>query len=185
MTLTIPTILTLFRIALLPVVVVLFLLPYDWVRPACAVIFAIAGITDWLDGYLARRLNQTSRFGAFLDPVADKLLVAVALILLVSDDPRAWVSIPAMIIVGREILVSALREWMAEVGAGARVAVSMIGKVKTTAQLFAVFFMLYAQPLLGLPVYRIGLVLLQVAAFLTIVSMISYLRAALRAQPQD
>lgn len=181
MILTLPTALTLFRIALLPVVVLLFYLPFDWVRPACATIFAIAGITDWLDGYLARRLNQSSAFGAFLDPVADKLLVAVVLILLVAEDPRIWVTIPAIIIVGREIIVSALREWMAEVGGSAKVAVSMLGKVKTAVQLFAVFFMLYFQPLplLGLPTYELGLFLLELAAVLTIVSMVAYLRAAL------
>lgn len=181
MIITLPTALTLFRIALLPVVVVLFYLPFDWVRPACATIFAIAGITDWLDGYLARRLNQSSSFGAFLDPVADKLLVAIALILLVGDDPRIWVTIPAMIIVGREIIVSALREWMAEVGSSSKVSVSMLGKIKTTVQLFAVFFMLYLQPmpLVGLPTYELGLFLLVLAAVLTIVSMVAYLRAAL------
>ena len=128
-TFTLPTILTLLRLALLPVVVVLFYLPFDWVRPACAIVFAIAGITDWLDGYLARRLNQTSPFGAFLDPVADKVLVAASLILLVADDPRVWVTLPAMVIIGREIIVSALREWMAEIGSSARVAVSMLGKI--------------------------------------------------------
>ncbi len=181
MIMTVPTALTLFRIALLPVVVLLFYLPFDWVRPACATIFAIAGITDWLDGYLARRLNQSSAFGAFLDPVADKLLVAIALILLVAEDPRIWVTIPAMIIVGREIIVSALREWMAEIGSSAKVAVSMLGKVKTAVQLFAVFFMLYFQPMpiLAWPTYELGLFLLQLAAVLTIVSMVAYLKAAL------
>lgn len=182
MIMTVPTALTLFRIALLPVVVVLFYLPFDWVRPGCAAIFAIAGITDWLDGYLARRLNQSSPFGAFLDPVADKLLVAVVLILLVAEDPRIWVSIPAMIIVGREIIVSALREWMAELGNSRKVSVSMLGKVKTTVQLFAVFFMLYQQPLLGLPIYQLGLLLLGLAAILTLMSMVAYLRAALGTQ---
>ena len=182
MTYTLPNMLTFFRIALLPVVVLLFLLPFEGLRPFCAFTFAVAGLTDWLDGYLARRLNQSSRFGAFLDPVADKLLVAVALILLVADDPRIWVSIPAMVIVGREILVSALREWMAEVGARSKVAVSMLGKVKTVAQIFAVFFMLYLKPLFGLPVYDLGVGLLQVAAVLTIVSMVSYLRAAMKSE---
>ena len=116
MNLNIPNILSLTRIAVVPVFVVVFYLPFAWANVATAAIFAIAAFTDWLDGYLARRLNQTSRFGAFLDPVADKLLVAVALILLVAADPTPWLTIPAIIIIGREIAISALREWMAEIG---------------------------------------------------------------------
>lgn len=178
MNLNIPNILTLTRIAAIPVFVLVFYLPFAWANIATATIFAFAGFTDWLDGYLARKLNQTSRFGAFLDPVADKLMVAVALILLVAADPGPWLAIPAAIIIGREIAISALREWMAQIGERAQVAVSYIGKIKTTAQMLALFLLLYREPLSGLPVYEVGLVLLYLAAALTLWSMIIYLRAA-------
>ncbi|WP_126455106.1 CDP-diacylglycerol--glycerol-3-phosphate 3-phosphatidyltransferase [Sulfuriflexus mobilis] len=178
MNLNIPNILTLTRIAAIPVFVLVFYLPFSWANMATAAIFAFAGFTDWLDGYLARKLNQTSRFGAFLDPVADKLMVAVALILLVAADPGPWLAIPAAIIIGREIAISALREWMAQIGERAQVAVSYIGKIKTTAQMLALFLLLYREPLSELPVYEVGLVLLYVAAALTLWSMIIYLRAA-------
>ena len=140
--------------------------------------FAAAGLTDWLDGYLARKLGQTSAFGAFLDPVADKLMVAVALVLLVQANPRPFVTIPAAIIIGREITVSALREWMAQIGAGHRVSVSTFGKVKTIAQFVGISFMLYKLEILGLPIFEMGWVLLVVAAGLTLWSMMLYLRAA-------
>jgi CDP-diacylglycerol--glycerol-3-phosphate 3-phosphatidyltransferase/cardiolipin synthase len=168
-----------------PVFVVVFYLPFAWANVATAAIFAVAGFTDWLDGYLARKLDQTSRFGAFLDPVADKVLVAVALILLVSADPGAWLAIPAVIIIGREIAISALREWMAEVGERAQVAVNHIGKIKTTAQMLALFFLLYKSPIGGVPIYETGLVLLYIAATLTLWSMIIYLRAAWPALNSD
>lgn len=174
----IPNILTLLRIVLIPVFVLLFYLPFGWARTVCALVFALAAVTDWLDGYLARRWSQTSPFGAFLDPVADKLMVAVALLLLVQSEPTPALAIPAAVIIGREITISALREWMAELGARAQVAVSMIGKVKTTVQMIAILLMIYEQPLMGLPIYTIGFVLLYIAAILTLWSMVVYLRAA-------
>lgn len=184
MSLNLPNLLTYGRIALIPLMVAVFYLPYAWAGPVSALIFALAGLTDWLDGYLARRLGQESHFGAFLDPVADKLIVAVALIMLVDRDPspdgNLWLSLAAMVIVGREITISALREWMAGIGQRARVAVSYVGKVKTTVQMVAIFMLLYRLPLWGLPVYEIGLWALYLAAALTLWSMILYLRAALR-----
>ncbi|MGD8324796.1 MAG: CDP-diacylglycerol--glycerol-3-phosphate 3-phosphatidyltransferase [Gammaproteobacteria bacterium] len=173
-----PNSLTWVRIVVIPLVVVLFLLPNDWARPAAAFVFVFAGITDYLDGYLARRLNQISGFGAFLDPVADKLMVSTALVLLVAADPRPIMAILAAIIIGREITVSALREWMAELGERAHVAVSILGKLKTTMQIAGLSFLIYAHDLYGLPTYRIGEILLLVAAVLTIASMVDYLRAA-------
>ncbi len=180
---TIPNLLTSFRILLVPVFVVFFYLPVDWAHQAAAYIFMIAAITDWFDGYLARRLNQTSAFGAFLDPVADKVMVAVALILLVdqnpTDYPSIFMTVAAVIIIGREITISALREWMAGVGARTSVAVSVIGKIKTTAQMVALTWLLYAQPMLGIPLLEFGFVLLYIAVFLTLWSMIDYISSAL------
>ncbi len=182
MKLNVPNVLTLFRIVLIPVFVGVYLLPYAWVNVAAALIFALAAVTDWLDGYFARRLNQISAFGAFLDPVADKLMVAVALILIVDQNPTAWpgvwLAIPAAVIVGREIAVSALREWMAELGARKTIAVSVIGKIKTATQMVAILFLLYQQPLLSVPVVAIGFALLYLSAILTLWSMIMYLQAA-------
>ncbi len=175
---SIPTLLTLARIGLIPVFVVCFYLPYSWSNEATLAIFLIAAFTDWLDGYLARRLNQTSKFGAFLDPVADKMMVAVALVLLVQANPSVWLAIPAAIIIMREIAVSALREWMAEIGESANVGVSMLGKIKTTAQMVAISMLLYHEPLKEFMVYETGLVLMYVAAVLTFWSMILYLKAA-------
>ncbi len=173
-----PTLLTLLRIVMLPIIVVVFYLDYPWARPAAAFIFFLAALTDWLDGYLARLWNQESRFGAFLDPVADKLMVATVLILLVEFDQSPWLTIPAIIIIGREITISALREWMAEMGQRGRVAVGWLGKVKTTLQMAALALLLYLYDFAGLPIYKIGLVALYIAAFLTIWSMFDYLRAA-------
>lgn len=170
--------LTWLRIAAIPAVVVVFYLPGEWSRPAAAMIFALAGATDWLDGYMARRLGQTSQFGAFLDPVADKLMVAVALVLILQADPRIVIAVVAAIIIGREITVSALREWMAELGARSRVAVSGIGKAKTTMQMIGLGCMLFTKPVFGLPVHDIGLALLIVAAGITLWSMVGYMRAA-------
>lgn len=181
MTITLPTALTLGRIALVPVLVLLFYLPSEWSRPAAALAFALAGLTDWLDGYLARRLDQHSPFGAFLDPVADKVMVAIVLVMLVEDNPSVWLALPAMVIIGREIVVSALREWMAELGHRAHVAVSGFGKLKTIAQMVALLLMLYLEPILGLPIYQIGFVLLYLSAVLTLYSMVEYFRAGLRA----
>ena len=174
----VPNLLTLLRIVLIPVFVIVFFLPWVYAAQACAVVFALAGVTDWLDGYLARRLHQVSSMGAFLDPVADKLMVATALILLVQSDPTPALAVPALIIIGREITISALREWMAELGARAQVAVSVIGKIKTAVQMVAIFMLIFKVDIWGLPVYLIGYVLLYVAAILTLWSMIVYLRAA-------
>jgi CDP-diacylglycerol--glycerol-3-phosphate 3-phosphatidyltransferase/cardiolipin synthase len=174
----IPNILTVLRILLIPVFVVLFYVPVSWSNLVCAVVFALAAITDWMDGYLARRWAQVSPIGAFLDPVADKLMVAVALVLLVQAEPRPELAIPAAIIIGREITISALREWMAELGARATVAVSLVGKFKTAVQMIAILLLIYREPLLGVPVYTIGFALLYLAAVLTLWSMVVYLRAA-------
>ena len=178
MNLNLPNILTLFRIGLIPVFGVVFVLPQGWSNGVSAAIFALAGITDWLDGYLARRMGLTSAFGAFLDPVADKLMVATALVALVAVNPTPWFAVPAAVIIGREIAVSALREWMAELGKRARVSVSTIGKVKTAGQMVAIVLLLLRKNTFGLPTHDIGLLLLYIAAVLTIWSMIIYLRAA-------
>ena len=174
----IPNTLTALRIFLVPVLVIVFYLPFKWTPMACAAIFAVAAATDWADGFLARRLSQISTFGAFLDPVADKLMVAVALVLLLHRDPALWLAIPAAIIISREIVVSALRELMAELGQRATVAVATLGKIKTVAQMGALLLMLYRQDLGPIPVYWIGAVLLYVATVLTIWSMMIYLRVA-------
>ena len=174
----IPNILTLSRIVMLPVFVIFFYLPVSWHYLAACVIFVLAAITDGLDGYYARKLGQTSALGAFLDPVADKLMVAVVLVLLVEDQPSIWLAIPAAIIIGREITISALREWMAEIGAGSKVAVSGYGKLKTICQMVALGFLIYHNDLFGIPIYTIGMVLLYIASILTIWSMILYLKAA-------
>ena len=171
-----PNLLTLLRICLIPVFVGIYYVQAPWAPFACALVFTLAALTDWLDGYLARRWQQTSPFGAFLDPVADKLMVAVALVLLVQSDPRAMLALPAAVIIGREITVSALREWMAEVGARARVAVSRIGKFKTTAQMVAIILLILVGP--ASPFYGLGMLLLYIAAVLTLWSMLVYLRAA-------
>jgi CDP-diacylglycerol--glycerol-3-phosphate 3-phosphatidyltransferase/cardiolipin synthase len=174
----IPNILTILRILLIPVFVIVFYTDAPWAPYLAAAVFGAAALTDWLDGYLARLWNQTSPLGAFLDPVADKLMVAVALVLLVQYDPRTLVALPAMVIIGREITVSALREWMAEVGARAKVAVSMIGKIKTTAQMISIVLMILRDTVFGPWVYGLGVVLLYVAAVLTLWSMVLYMRAA-------
>lgn len=178
MKLTLPTAVTLFRIALIPLFVVVFYLPFVWANLAAAAIFALASFSDWVDGFLARALKQESSFGAFLDPVADKLMVVVAIILLVQAHPSIYMAVPSLIIVAREISISALREWMAGLGSSASVKVSFIGKAKTTAQLFSLFLMIYDEPINGIPVFEIGLGFYFLAAVLTIVSMFIYLRAA-------
>lgn len=177
---TLPTTLTFARILLIPALVVAFYLPLEGAPAIAAGIFVLAALTDWLDGYLARLLGQTSPFGAFLDPVADKLMVAVALVLLVHAYPTAWMVIPAAIIIGREIAISALREWMAEVGKRAHVAVSFLGKIKTISQMVAIILLLMQSDVLGLPVVMTGFVLLYVAALFTLISMTIYLLAAWR-----
>ena len=174
----VPNTLTAMRILLVPVLVVVFYLPIPWAPQACAAIFALAAVTDWADGFLARRLSQVSTFGAFLDPVADKLMVAVALVLLLQRDPMPWLAIPAGIIISREIVVSALRELMAELGQRATVAVATIGKVKTASQMTALVLMLYRHDVGPIPMYWTGTVLLYAATVLTIWSMVVYLRVA-------
>jgi len=175
---TIPNILTVLRIALIPVFMLAYYMPFSWSHLATTAIFGLAAMTDWIDGWLARRLEQVSPFGAFLDPVADKLIVAVALIMLVQSNPTLWFVVPAAVIVGREIAISALREWMAEIGERVRVKVSVIGKIKTIAQMVALLLLLYREDLLGFPTHDVGVVLLYVAALLTLWSMVIYLRAA-------
>src|SRR5919108_2750643 len=197
-----PNTLTWLRIFAIPLVILLFYLPFKWADPAAGILFALAGITDSLDGYFARRMGQTSRLGAFLDPVADKLIVAVALVLLVSKDMpriivpgmegldgpeatlrsesvRAILVLSAIVIIGREIAISALREWMAEIGARGKVKVSKLAKLKTIVQIVGLSCMLFrwdlpVWPGFSLPVFEIGLVLTVVAAVLTLVSAISY-----------
>ncbi len=178
----IPNILTYGRILAIPVLVIFFYLPVEWSAFAATIVFMVAAVTDWLDGYLARRWNQTSAFGAFLDPVADKLIVAAALIILVERNPTSaesiYLALPTIVIIGREIAISALREWMAEIGESAAVAVSMIGKVKTTVQMIAITLLLYQAPIVGVSAADAGLVLLYVSAILTFYSMVIYLKAA-------
>ena len=187
MKLTIPTWLTLLRIVLIPVLAAVFYLPWKWTSVAAAAIFALASITDWLDGWIARRWHQYSAFGAFLDPVADKLMVATALFLIVQGHPSAWMALWAAVIVGREIAVSALREWMAELGQRSKVKVATLGKFKTVVQMVAICCLLYAispaRPVQPKPwqadfVFHVGDWLLAVAALLTLWSGLEYLRAA-------
>jgi CDP-diacylglycerol--glycerol-3-phosphate 3-phosphatidyltransferase len=172
--------LTLFRIALIPVFVLVFYLPGKWSQIAAAVIFVLASLTDWLDGYLARRLNQSTAFGAFLDPVADKLMVVIALVLLVGQQKTIWFTLPALVVVGREILVSALREWMAELGKRTSVAVSFLGKVKTFLQMIAIITLLAVDPVAFSPALVMGYVMFYLAAALTMWSAGVYLSAAWR-----
>lgn len=181
MPLNIPILLTWLRIVLIPLMIAVYYLPESWFQVVernlvATLVFVIAALTDWLDGYLARRWNQTSAFGAFLDPVADKLMIAAALIMLVQLDRLD--AIVAAIIIGREITISALREWMAQIGAHKSVAVSMVGKIKTTAQMIAIPLLLYEAPLFGLDVQQLGIWFIYVAAVLTLWSMAYYLRMA-------
>lgn len=185
MKLTVPTILTLLRIVLIPVLVLVFYLPFKWTNFAAAFIFAFASATDWLDGWIARRYNLHSNFGAFLDPVADKLMVATALVITVQQHHTVWMALWAAVIIGREIAVSALREWMAELGQRARVKVAAIGKVKTIVQMVALTFLLYREPLAGFNIFLIGEWLLAAAALLTLWSGLAYLRAAWPALRED
>ena len=174
-----PNIITLARILLIPVFVLIYLAPGQWTYATAAIFFGLAAFTDWLDGYLARRLNQTTPFGAFLDPVADKLIVVSALVLLIANHHNIWLTLPALIIVGREIVISALREWMAEMNSSGAVAVSMLGKVKTTVQMIAITMLLAVDPVtyegwvIGLSFF-----MLYAAAVLTLWSGFVYLRAA-------
>lgn len=173
-----PNVITVTRILLIPVFIVLYVLQKDWSIFAASVLFALAAITDWLDGYLARRLDQTTPFGAFLDPVADKLIVVAALIILVAYHNNPWLTLPSLIIVGREIVISALREWMAEVNDSVAVAVSYLGKIKTTLQMIALTLLL-SQPVGNdSSALQIGYILLYLAAVMTLWSMWQYLQAA-------
>jgi CDP-diacylglycerol--glycerol-3-phosphate 3-phosphatidyltransferase len=183
MKLTFPMILTLLRIALIPVLVLFFYLPYAWAPLATATVFILAAITDWLDGHMARRMDLMSDFGAFLDPVADKLMVATALVLMVHLPPPIYfppivLTLSAAVIIGREIAISALREWMSEMGERGTVKVGVLGKFKTILQMTAISLLLYRHELFGLPVVLIGELLLYIAAALTLWSMWEYLRAA-------
>jgi CDP-diacylglycerol--glycerol-3-phosphate 3-phosphatidyltransferase len=180
MTMTVPTLLTLLRIALVPVLVLFFYLPFQWSNFACAAVFTLAAATDWADGFIARKTGQMSRFGEFLDPVADKLMVATALILLVQRQEirEAIFAIAAAVIVGREITISALREWMSEVGERARVNVSWVGKVKTGFQMTAIAFLLYHDNIFWIPIAFMGELLLYTSAALTLWSMWTYLQSA-------
>ncbi|GKW13730.1 MULTISPECIES: CDP-diacylglycerol--glycerol-3-phosphate 3-phosphatidyltransferase [Pectobacterium] len=171
----IPTLLTLFRVALIPFFVLAFYLPFVWAPLLCSLIFVFAAVTDWFDGFLARRWKQTTRFGAFLDPVADKVMVAVALVLVAEYYHSWWITLPAATMIAREIIISALREWMAEIGKRSSVAVSWIGKVKTTAQMMALFALLWRPERI---VEGVGVVALYIAAVLTFWSMFQYLNAA-------
>jgi CDP-diacylglycerol--glycerol-3-phosphate 3-phosphatidyltransferase len=173
-----PNVLTIARIAAVPLVVALFYWSHPWSNPLAACVFIAAAITDTLDGYLARRLGITTPLGEFMDPVADKLMVATALVLLVGHDTRPLIVITAIVIIGREITVSALREWMAQMGARGKVAVSGMGKLKTTMQMTGLSMMMFRNDVFGLPVYEIGVALLVLAAVLTLWSMGSYLKAA-------
>lgn len=175
MQLNIPTWLTLFRVVLIPFFVLAFYLPFSWAPIVCAIIFVFAAITDWFDGFLARRWKQTTRFGAFLDPVADKVMVAVALILVVDYYHIWWVTMPAATMISREIIISSLREWMAEIGRRSSVAVSWIGKVKTLAQMLSLIGLLW-HPERAVEYVAFGL--LYIAAVLTFLSMFQYLKTA-------
>lgn len=175
---TIATQLTLLRVALIPLLVIVYYLPYGWHYFLSAFIFSIAALTDWADGYIARKYNQSTPFGAFLDPVADKLMVVVALVLLVEAHGSFWFTVPAMVIIGREIVVSALREWMAELGERASVAVSNLGKIKTTFQMTAIIVLLLFEPVKGSFFTTVGYIALYGAAILTLWSMILYVKAA-------
>ena len=180
--------LTVARIVMIPLVVILFYAPYPWAAPACGSMFILAAVTDSLDGYLARRLGQTSALGAFLDPVADKLMVVVALVLIVSHEPselnfikfnpHLLITLTAAVIVGREITISALREWMAEMGARGKVAVTSMGKLKTIFQMTGLSMMLFRSDVWFIPAFELGVYCLVAAAALTLWSMIVYLRAA-------
>ena len=183
MPLNLPNLITWLRIILIPLLVAVFYVPDDWLSytgkniAACAV-FVVAALSDWLDGYLARALNQTSAFGAFLDPVADKLVVAAALIMLLQLERVE--PVVALIIIGREIAISALREWMASIGKSKSVAVAFVGKVKTLSQMIAIPLLLYQDQLFGaLNAQWLGTILINIAAVLTVISMLVYLRRAL------
>ncbi len=173
-----PNLLTLSRIFLIPVFVIVYAIPGEGTYIYAAGLFALAAFTDWLDGYIARRLNQTTAFGAFLDPVADKLIVVTALVVLIGHHHTPWLTLPGLIIVGREIVISALREWMAEMNRRGVITVTWLAKVKTTFQMTAVVVLLANPPAFDRPWVLIGYALIYVAALMTLASMVMYLRAA-------
>jgi cardiolipin synthase len=184
MPLTLPNLVTWLRILMIPLIVGVYYLPEEWLsytgqNVAATGIFIFAALTDWLDGYLARALNQMSAFGAFLDPVADKLIVVAALVVLLHLEPPRVHAFVALIIIGREIAISALREWMAKVGQAKSVAVAFVGKLKTVSQMVAIPLLLFHDHLLGLDCQWLGTILINVAAVLTVISMLYYLRKAL------
>ncbi len=174
----IPTLFTMLRLAFIPFFVTFFYLPWDWCRTVAAAIFFVAGLTDWLDGYLARYLQQTTEFGAFLDPVVDKLMVAIALVMIVGDRSLPFLVFPAIVIVGREIMISGLREWMAELGKRASLAVTMVAKLKTVIQMAALFTLLIYRESYPDWIAYLGALLLYVAAFLTLWTMLVYMKSA-------
>jgi CDP-diacylglycerol--glycerol-3-phosphate 3-phosphatidyltransferase len=173
-----PILITVLRMALIPVFVVIYVWHGRWTDLAAAAVFGLAALTDWLDGYLARRLKQTTRFGAFLDPVADKLVVVSAIVMMVGDRASLWLTLPGLVIVGREIVVSALREWMAEMNRRGIVAVSRLGKVKTGVQIAAILVLLAFPPGSDERLVALGYLLIYLAALMTLSSMLMYLRAA-------
>jgi CDP-diacylglycerol--glycerol-3-phosphate 3-phosphatidyltransferase len=175
----IPNTITTFRIVLIPVFITVFYLPHSWAPALATFIFWFAAITDWFDGYLARKLKQQSKIGAFIDPLADKLMVISALLLILTKHPENnWILFSTLIIISREIFISSLREWMSAMGKDEVVAVSFFGKAKTAGQMFALLFLIYQQDIFGLPTYTFGIGLLVWAAFLTIVSMVIYIKSA-------
>ena len=173
-----PILLTFTRVIFIPLIIFLFFLPFEWARPASGALFFIAALTDWLDGFLARRLNQVTDIGAFLDPIADKLLVSSCLILLLYSDPTVFIAFITLIIVAREITISGLREWISTLKKEKVLAVTYSAKWKTALQLIGIGLMLYQQRFLGLPVYEIGLLLVFLASLLTLWTMFEYLRLA-------
>ena len=177
-TMNLPNILTLSRILLIPIFVLVYVVPGPGTYLVSALLFGLAAITDWLDGYLARRLNQATPFGAFLDPVADKLIVVAALVVLIGHHNTLWLTLPGLIIIGREIVISALREWMAEMNRRGVVAVTWFSRVKTTVQMIAIVILIANPPVLDRPWVMVGYSLLYVAAVMTLISMIIYLQAA-------
>jgi CDP-diacylglycerol---glycerol-3-phosphate 3-phosphatidyltransferase len=174
----VPIFITMLRMALIPVFVVVYVWPGSWTNIAAAAVFGLAALTDWLDGYLARRLKQTTRFGAFLDPVADKLVIVSAIVMMVGDRASMWLTLPGLVIVGREIVVSALREWMAEMNRRGIIAVSPLGKVKTGVQIAAILVLLAFPPGSDPRLVMLGYALIYLAAIMTLISMVVYLRAA-------
>ena len=174
----IPNTLTFFRIFLVPIFAIVFTLPVEWANLAACMVFTLAALTDLLDGFFARKLKQTSKLGEFLDPVADKFMVTVVLVLLITKNPGLIIAIPAAIIIGRELTISALREWMAEIGARSKVAVSILGKIKTITQMVALILLVYHDDFFNIPTYRLGLICLYIATSLTLWSMFQYITTA-------